>query len=86
MEELLLPEEVRDAERAMELARIWVSDNRPTFVVSGNLWDNPATWGLLLVDFMKHVSTAYAEQGRDAREVMDEIQDAFIAELNNPTS
>lgn len=81
MEKLSLPSVIIDADKAMELARVWISDNRPTFVLSGNLWDNPAMWGLLLVDFMKHIASAYAEQGRDEPEVLESILEAFNVEL-----
>lgn len=86
MEELTLPSVVTDADRAMELARIWIADNRPTFLLSGNLWDNPSTWGLLLVDFIKHVASAYAEQGHDKREILECILVAFDAEREESTA
>lgn len=86
MDELTLPAVVTDADRAMELARVWIADNRPTFVLSGNLWDNPATWGLLLVDFMKHVSFAYEKQGHDQQETFKSILEAFHAELGSSAS
>lgn len=85
MSELSLPNEIVNADRAMELARVWITDNHPTFVLSGNLWENPATWGLLLVDFMKHVASAYSEQGRNKKEVMESMLEAFNIEMKNPT-
>ena len=85
MEELSVPSVISDAERSMELARIWLADNKPTFVLSGNLWETPAMWGLLLVDFMNHIASAYAEQGSDRQTVRESILEAFSVELENTT-
>jgi hypothetical protein len=82
-QELPITKEIKEAERAMELARIWVADKRQVFIISPNLWDDPATWGMLLVDLAKHVARAY--EGRDPEQVLDRIRAGFDAEWDHPT-
>ena len=83
--ELSPPPDVHQASRAMELARIWIVDKNQQVVLSGNLWDDPASWGLMLVDLARHVANAYKEQGHDKAEVLVRIREAFDAEWEVPT-
>jgi hypothetical protein len=69
----------------MELASIWIVDKKQQVVLSGNLWDDPAAWGLMLVDIARHVANAYADQGRSRDEVLRRIRAAFDAEWEAPT-
>jgi len=85
MNELPIPPQVRDAKKAMELARIWIADGDQQIILSSNLWDDPAAWGLMLVDLARHISKAYAVQGRDESVVLERIKKAFEAEYNSPT-
>jgi len=83
--ELKPPPAVETASRAMELARIWIVDKKQQICLSGNLWDDPAVWGLMLVDLARHVSNAYENQGRNKKEVLEQILEAFEAEWQHPT-
>ncbi|MCB9492594.1 MAG: DUF5076 domain-containing protein [Dehalococcoidia bacterium] len=85
VKELAPPAGIHAASRAMELARIWIVDNKQQVSLSGNLWDDPAAWGLMLVDLARHVSKAYENQGRDKEEVLGRILRAFDAERGHPT-
>jgi hypothetical protein len=69
----------------MEIARIWIVDKKQQVVLSGNLWSDPAAWGLMLVDLARHVANAYESQGRDREEVLQLIREAVGAEWNSPT-
>ena len=69
----------------MELARIWIVDGNQHVAINGNLWDDPAAWGLMLVDLAKHVANAYAKEGRNKQEVLNRILDGFNAEIQSPT-
>lgn len=84
--ELSRPSGVEDASRAMEIARIWIVDKRQQVVLSGNLWDHPAAWGLMLVDLAKHVANAYANQGHDRERVLARVREALDAEWLVATS
>lgn len=85
IKELAPPPGVRTASRAMELARIWIVDNKQQITLSGNLWDDPAAWGLMLVDLARHVANAYESQGQDRSQVFSRILAAFDAECRHPT-
>ena len=64
IKELPVPDAVNTAQKAMEMARLWIVDGDQQIVLSPNLWKDPATWGLMLVDLAKHVANAYSQQGR----------------------
>jgi hypothetical protein len=83
--ELARPPAVHQASRAMELARIWIVDKKQQVILSGNLWEDPAAWGLMLADLARHVSKAYENQGHDRAQVLNRILDAFKAEWEHPT-
>jgi hypothetical protein len=84
-EELAPPPGIRKAERAMELARIWIVDKKLQVRLSGNLWEDPVRWGLLLVDLARHISLAYESQGRNAGTVLRRIRDGLDMEWGHPT-
>lgn len=84
-EELAPPPRINEAERAMEIARLWIVDKNLQVVLNTCLWSDPGAWGLLLVDLARHVSKAYEGQGKDGEEVLTRILDAFNAELRHPT-
>ena len=82
---LPVPQAVANSEKAMELARIWLVDGDQHVVLSPNLWKDPASWGLMLVDVARHLATTYEAQGHERPEVLRRIREAFDAEWNHPT-
>jgi len=49
-------------------------------------FDDPATWGLMLVDIARHAARIFAnETGYSEREALDRISKAFLAEWNHST-
>lgn len=85
-EALPVPNQVRHAERKVEIARIWVADGRPVVTLSASVWSDPAIWGLILVDVARHAAAAYEPLGYDRSETLDRIRAAFDAEWSHPTS
>ena len=57
------PPGVQHASKATEVVRVWIVDKRIQFRIAGNLWEDAAVWGMLLVDLARHVSKAYEDQG-----------------------
>ena len=50
------------------------------------LWDDPATWGIVLVDLAKLIAEAYEESGQmECAAGLELIRRIFDAEWNNPT-
>lgn len=68
-----------------ELFRAWI--------VGGGLhvslqlgFDDPGTWGLLLVDIARHAARAYVAEGLCSEsEAMDRIRTMWVAEVTSPT-
>lgn len=85
IKELPIPDAVRTADRALEMARIWVADGDQYVVLSPTLWKDPGAWGLMLVDLARHVASAYQAQGSDRGETLARIHAAFQAEWAHPT-
>jgi hypothetical protein len=73
-------------EEAVEVARIWIVDGKPTFLIGTPLWDKPELWGLLISDLMRHVANAYASEGVNREFALQKIMGAFNVEMNHPTS
>lgn len=79
------PHTVATANTSIELVRIWLVDGRQDVVINRNLWDDPATWGLMLVDLAKHLANAYEKNGKDRQEALDRIVEGFKAEIEHAT-
>jgi hypothetical protein len=77
---------VADDSRAMELLRVWLVDGKPTVVITRNLWEDPAAWGLLLADVVRHLGNAYEALGRGRGAVLARVKKAFEVEWDSPTS
>ena len=49
-------------------------------------WSDPATWGIMLVEFVKHIADAYQNTGKGSRnDILSRIWLAFDAEWRTPT-
>ena len=71
---------------ALEIARIWIAEERQHVVLRTEVWEDPAAWGLMLVDLARHVAVAYEQsQGLDRAEALARIRQGFDAEWNCPT-
>ena len=86
MKELPVPSVVQSDPSAREVARVWVGGGQQHVTLATGLWQDPAAWGVFLVDLAKHVANAYAQgQDRDASEVLGRIREALEAEWHAPT-
>ncbi|MBH0236551.1 DUF5076 domain-containing protein [Methylobrevis albus] len=84
VDELPVPADVQ-IEGGSEVLRAFISDGGLSVsLIRG--FDEPDTWGLLLVDVIRHVSRAFnAEDGVSEAEVEARIVRMMMAELENPT-
>ncbi len=56
------------------------------FVIPNPRWEDPAAWGILLVDIAQHLGNMYEMgDGRPKAEIMTRIKEAFDGEWTNPT-
>jgi hypothetical protein len=68
-----------------EILRAFVVD-RGLSVSIQRAFDDPATWGLLLVDLARHVARIYAaETAMSEDEALRQIHEMFEAEWDKPT-
>ncbi len=84
--ELLIPPAACVDPKALEILRVWAAEGGQHVTMATGLWDDPAMWGLMLVDLAKHVAAAYAHiEGRDRERVLARIREGFDAEWDDPT-
>jgi hypothetical protein len=85
--ELPVPTAISADDAARELARIWSVGDRHQFVLASEIWDDPAAWGLLLVDLARQAARAYAvsPKGWAEEDALARIKQGFDAEWFNPT-
>ena len=78
--ELPIPQAALGATKAVEVVRVWIGDKEQHISVK-TAWNDPAAWGLLLVDLAKNVAAAYAEAGQfTAEEALARIREGLDAE------
>ncbi len=71
---------------AYELARIWSSDGHQYFVLHVAPEVDPAAWGMMALDLMKHAARAYQQlDGRSKEDYYKRILAGFMVEMQNPT-
>jgi len=72
--------------RAVEIARIWAAGGNQIVAFRAETWSDPATWGIMLVDFVKHIADAYENLGKGSRgDILSTIRLAFDAECSTLT-
>ncbi|MCZ7687439.1 MAG: DUF5076 domain-containing protein [Sandaracinaceae bacterium] len=80
------PPPLEDAEWALEIVRLWAADGKLHVSMRWDYFKKAEFWGVVLVDFARHIARAWAEgAGRDPGVVMHEIRDAFEREWESPT-
>ncbi len=84
--ELPIPAAASDDAEARELVRVWAAGGNQHISLATGLWDDPAAWGIMLVDLARHVARAYARDS-DAHpdELLRRIRAGFDAEWEAPT-
>ena len=85
LEELPIPDVVRHSGQCAELVRVWLADGSQVVTISDRLWNDPGTWGLMLVDLAKHVARAYAQNGVPEEFALAKIREAMAAEWTTAT-
>ena len=79
------PAAVRDR-NAVEIGRIWLADGEQHVALRSDVWQDPAAWGLLLVDLAKHVANTYHQsEGRAITETLSRIKAGFDVEWSHAT-
>ena len=85
--ELLVPPAAKSDPKALELVRVWAIHGQQHVSISPEVWEDPATWGIMLVDLARHVANYYSQQrGMNREEVLSRIKALFEAEWESPRS
>jgi hypothetical protein len=86
MKELFVPGEAQKDPESVEVLRVWIANNQQHISLRYGVWDDPAAWGIFLVDLARHLANAFQqEQGLDFDKTVARIRWGFDAEMNSPT-
>ncbi len=80
---LPVPNSVQSDDNAVELIRVWAASGQQHISIATDVWENPAAWGIMLVDLARHISKSY--EGENSDHVLQRIKQGFDAEWNEPT-
>lgn len=84
--ELPIPGVAASQARSIELVRVWASDGKQYVSLATGLWDDPAIWGIMLVDLAKHIANAYGETSElDHAQALARLKEGFDAEWDKST-
>ena len=83
--ELQLPPGAAATPDAVEILRVWAAPGQPVQLTLRTVWQDPAAWGLMLVDLARHAARSYERDGRNRDEVLSRIRAGFDAEWSTPT-
>jgi hypothetical protein len=83
LKELPIPSNVLEQEWALELVRVWAAGGKQHISVANGVWEDPANWGILLVDLAKHIAKSHSETSYD--DALGRIREGFDAEWGSPT-
>ena len=83
---LPIPDSAKADPNATEVVSVWVAAGNQHVTLNPHAWEDPAAWGLLLVDLARHVANAYGQSGvMDSGDALDRIRQGFDAEWSSPT-
>jgi Domain of unknown function (DUF5076) len=72
--------------RAIELLRVWAAHGKQHVSLATNIWNDPAAWGVMLVDLARHIANAYQQtEEQDYASVLNRIREGFDAEWGTAT-
>jgi hypothetical protein len=84
--ELPIPPTVVADAKARELIRVWAASGKQYLSLATGIWDDPATWGVALVDLARHLARSYEQsKGLDREEALARIREGMEAEWSEDT-
>ena len=86
MNDLPIPDAAVGNANAIELLRVWAANGMQHVALATEVWEDPAAWGMMLVDLAKHVANAYAaNQAIDYAVALERIKQGFDTEWQDAT-
>jgi hypothetical protein len=84
--ELPIPVPAKQDPRSFEILRVWMTQTGQYVILKPGATQDPAGWGLVLADVMRHIANAYEQvEGRDRSRTFERIRAGLEAELSSPT-
>jgi hypothetical protein len=84
--ELHIPPAALAADPAVEIMRLWVVRGKGQHItLRHDVWEDPAAWGMMLVDIARHVAKAYAGDGKPEAAALARIYEGLAAEMKSPS-
>jgi hypothetical protein len=85
-DQLQIPDAATRDEKSFELLRVWIANNGQHVALRAGVWKDPAAWGIMLSDLMKHIAESYhQDQGLDRSMALKRMRAALDAEFGSPT-
>lgn len=84
--EMQIPASAQRDPNSFELLRVWVAEKGQHISLRFGVWEDPAAWGIMLCDLMRHIANAYEQsEGLDIASTLSRIKQGFDAELSSRT-
>ncbi len=84
--EIQVPEAAQNDANSFELLRVWVANKGQHVSLRVGVWQDPASWGIMLSDLIQHIANAYhQEEGMNKDTVFQRILEGINAELSSST-
>ena len=84
--QLPIPPATQDDPKSIELLRVWAAHGKQHVSLAAQVWDDPAAWGIMLVDLAKHLASAYQRsEGKEFEDALLRIRKGFDAEWDMAT-
>jgi len=84
--ELPIPDPAKEDPKSFEILRVWMTKTGQYVILKPGVTKDPAGWGLVLADVMRHLANAYEQvEGRDRSRTFERIRAGLDAELSSPT-
>lgn len=85
-DQLQVPPEVHRDPKSFELLRVWIAHKDQHVSLRTAAWEDPAAYGIMLCDLMKHIANAYSQnEGWKWQDAFNRIRAGLNAELDSPT-
>lgn len=84
-DQLPIPPEAKRDPHSFEIVRIWVANRAQHLSLRTGVWQDPAAYGIMLCDLMKHIANSLQNEGWQQQQAFDRIKAGLFAELDSPT-
>src|SRR5256885_1920459 len=85
-DELLVPKSAKEDPASFELLRVWKAHESQHVSLRTGVWDDPAAWGVMLVDLARHIANSYHQsESTDRLNALQRIKAGWDAEIMSST-